>query len=472
MTSWLLGTSIFLIHLMGIVSAIMALMSSRTSQGAVAWIISLLTFPYVALPAYWFFGRPRFYGYVSARGQRDSVLRRVLVRYRANVEPYIAPSSNADIQAVEQLAMMPLTHGNHATLLIDGPATFESLFDGIERAEQYVLLQFFIVRNDALGQRLKSHLQRAAQRGVRVYFLYDEVGSRKLSDSYLNDLVNEGVAVSAFRSSRGLKHRFQLNFRNHRKVTVIDGREGWVGGFNVGVEYLGEEPRHGPWRDTHLLLEGPSVLGLQEAFWEDWHWATDEVISLNWMAEMSPSTDHHVVIVPSGPADRQDTASLLIQQVIHSAKQRLWVTSPYFVPDQGVQDALRLAAMRGVDVRVMIPERPDHLLVFLSAFSFLPDMLRAGVKIYRYLPGFLHQKVMLVDHEAATVGTVNLDNRSFRLNFEITAFIPSSNFAASVQVMLEKDFEQCRRVTIDEINQRSMWMKVVSRAAYLMAPVQ
>ncbi|MGQ7263063.1 cardiolipin synthase [Vreelandella sp. V005] len=472
MTSWLLGTSILLIHLLGIVSAIMALMSSRTSQGAVAWIISLLTFPYVALPAYWFFGRPRFYGYVSARGQRDTVLRRVLVRYRANIESFVAPSNNADIQAVEQLAMMPLTHGNHATLLIDGPATFESLFDGIDRAEQYVLIQFFIVRSDALGQRLKQHLQRAAQRGVRVYFLYDEVGSRKLNEGYLTDLTNDGVSVSAFRSSRGLKHRFQLNFRNHRKVTVIDGKEGWVGGFNIGVEYLGEDPRHGAWRDTHLKLEGPSVLGLQEAFWEDWHWATDEVISLNWMAETSASTNHHVVIVPSGPADRQDTASLLVQQVIHSAKQRLWVTSPYFVPDQGVQDALRLAAMRGVDVRVMIPERPDHLLVFLSAFSFLPDMLRAGVKIYRYLPGFLHQKVILIDNDAATVGTVNLDNRSFRLNFEITAFIPSQAFAASVETMLENDFAQCRRVSIDEINQRSLWLKVVSRAAYLMAPVQ
>ncbi|WP_235042256.1 cardiolipin synthase [Vreelandella profundi] len=472
MASWLLGTSILLIHLLGIVSAIMALMSSRTSQGAVAWIISLLTFPYVALPAYWFFGRPRFYGYVSARGQRDTVLRRILVRYRANVQPYVAPSSNADIQAVEQLAMMPLTRGNRATLLVDGQATFESLFEGIDRAEDYVLIQFFIVRNDALGQRLLSHLQRAAKRGVRVYFLYDEVGSRKLNEGYLGDLTREGASVSAFRSSRGFKHRFQLNFRNHRKVTVVDGKEGWVGGLNVGIEYLGEDPRQGAWRDTHLKLQGPSVLGLQEAFWEDWHWATDEVISLNWIADTSSSTDHHVVIVPSGPADRQDTASLLVQQVIHSAKQRLWVTSPYFVPDQGVQDALRLAAMRGVDVRVMIPERPDHLLVFLSAFSFLPDMLRAGVKIYRYLPGFLHQKVMLVDDEAATVGTINLDNRSFRLNFEITAFIPSPEFAASVAVMLENDFEQCRRVTMDEINQRSMWMKVVSRAAYLTAPVQ
>ncbi|AZM95968.1 cardiolipin synthase [Vreelandella venusta] len=472
MTSWLLGTSIMLIHLLGIVSAVMALMSSRTSQGAIAWIISLLTFPYVALPAYWFFGRPRFYGYVTARGERDNVLRRVLVRYRHNIKPHLSSPTSTDIQAVEQLAMMPLTNGNSADLLIDGEATFTSLFEGIDQAKSYLLLQFFIVRNDALGKRLQDHLIKAAQRGVRVYFLYDEVGSRKLDDSFLNEMIKAGVEVKAFRSSRGFKHRFQLNFRNHRKIAVVDGNKGWVGGFNVGVEYLGQNPRHGPWRDTHLALGGPCVLGLQEAFWEDWHWATGEVITLNWHADSHPQDDHHVVIVPSGPADKQDTASLLIQQLIHSANERLWVTSPYFVPDQGVQDALRLAAMRGVDVRVMIPERPDHLLVFLSAFSFLPDMLRAGVKIYRYLPGFLHQKVMLIDNNAATVGTINLDNRSFRLNFEITAFIPSTAFASKVHAMLEQDFAQCRRVTIDEISQRPMWKKVVSRAAYLTAPIQ
>ncbi|MGP8288961.1 cardiolipin synthase [Vreelandella zhanjiangensis] len=472
MASWLLGTGIMLIHLLGIVSAVMALMSSRTSQGAVAWIISLLTFPYVALPAYWFFGRPRFYGYVMARGERDTVLRRVLARYQESALPFLAPPTNSDTQAVEQLAMMPLTRGNNATLLIDGDATFDSLFEGIDRAEHYLLLQFFIVRDDALGRRLQKHLVDAARRGVRVYFLYDEIGSRKLGEGYLKDLSIEGVEVSAFRSSRGLKHRFQLNFRNHRKVAVVDGKRGWLGGFNVGIEYLGQNPRHGPWRDTHLMLEGPSVLGLQEAFWEDWHWATGEVASLNWQAESHPDHDQHVVIVPSGPADKQDTASLLIQQLIHSATHRLWVTSPYFVPDQGVQDALRLAAMRGVDVRVMIPERPDHLLVFLSAFAFLPDMLKAGVKIYRYLPGFLHQKVILIDNDAATVGTVNLDNRSFRLNFEITAFIPNPEFAEKVHTMLEQDLAQCRRVTIDEVQQRPLWKKVVSRAAYLMSPVQ
>ncbi|MWJ28225.1 cardiolipin synthase [Halomonas sp. ZH2S] len=472
MTSWLLGMGIMLVYLLGIFSALLALMSSRTSQGAIAWIISLLTIPYVAVPAYWFFGRPRFYGYVSARGERDTILRRVLTRYRKHSTPYLGSSTHSPaISVVEQLAMMPLTRGNRAELLIDGDATFASLFSGIDNAQDYVLLQFFIVRDDALGLKLKRHLQKAAERGVRVYFLYDEVGSHKLNESYLRDLSAAGVEVSSFRSSRGFKHRFQLNFRNHRKIAVMDGRQGWLGGFNVGVEYLGQHHRHGAWRDTHLKLEGPSVLGLQEAFWEDWHWARGEVISLAWQPKSTCAENQDVVIVPSGPADPQETASLLVQHAIHSARTSFWVTSPYFVPDQGVQDALRLAAMRGVDVRVMMPERPDHLLIFLSAFAFLPDMLRAGVKVYRYLPGFMHQKVMLIDNEIATIGTINLDNRSFRLNFEITAFIPDSKFASQVHLMLEEDFAQCREVKIEEMNARPLWKHLISRAAYLLAPV-
>lgn len=472
MTSWLIGLAIFVVYLLGIISAVLALMSSRTSQGAIAWIISLLSIPYVAVPAYWVFGRPRFYGYVSARGERDTVLRRVLARYRQQIEPYIAHVDDGGVRAVEQLAMMPLTGGNSTELLIDGQETFDSLFAGIDEAEEYVLIQFFIVRDDALGQQLRRHLDRAAGRGVRVYFLYDEIGSRKLGEGYLKELYEAGVAVSSFNSSRGIRHRFQLNFRNHRKILVVDGRIGWLGGFNVGVEYLGEHPRHGPWRDTHLKLIGPSVLGLQEAFWEDWHWATGEVLSLGWKPQQTCPDGRNVVIVPSGPADRQETASLLVQQAIHSATERLWVTSPYFVPDRGVQDALRLAAMRGVDVRIMIPERPDHLLVFLSAFSFLPDMLRAGVKVYRYQPGFLHQKVMLIDGHSATVGTVNLDNRSFRLNFEITAYVIDPRFAAEVRLMLQEDFANCRRISYDELRDRPLWRKVISRAAYLLSPIQ
>ncbi|ANF58247.1 cardiolipin synthase [Halotalea alkalilenta] len=474
MTAIIGGTLIVIIHVLGVFSAVTALMSSRTSQGAIAWMISLVTFPYVAVPAFWIFGRPRFYGYVSAREERDSELRRVLEGFGKRVEPFLPhlEAHNGRVRAVERLAMMPLTSGNRAELLIDGHASFKSMFDGLARATDYVLIQFFIVRNDRLGQELKRRLIACAERGVRICFIFDEIGSHKLPERYLSELRDAGVEVTPFGSSKGWPHRLQVNFRNHRKVLVVDGREGWVGGLNVGCEYLGEKPSVGAWRDTHLRLEGPSALGLQEAFWEDWYWATNEILALDWRPRAAEGSDQHVVVVPSGPADPLETAGLLIQNAIHTAKRRFWITSPYFVPDQSVQDALKLAALRGVDVRIMIPERPDHLLVYLSAFSFLGEMIQAGVEIHRYQPGFLHQKVMLIDDHTAAVGTVNLDNRSFRLNFEITGYVIDHRFAAEVEAMLAEDFAHCRRVSLGEITHRPLWRKLVSRAAYLASPIQ
>ena len=465
---------VIMIHVLGVLSGIMALMSSRTSQGAIAWLISLVTFPYLAIPAYWLLGRPRFYGYVNARGERDNVLRRERDSVRGHLglhrsRQYATPPR---ICAVERLSKTPLTAGNRAELLIDGAASFESMFAGLERAEDYVLIQFFIVRDDRLGRLLQQHLIDCAERGVRVCFIYDELGSHQLPDRYIRTLREAGVDIHRFGSSRGWRHRFQVNFRNHRKVLVVDGVEGWVGGLNVGVEYLGEKPSVGPWRDTHLYLRGPAALGLQEAFWEDWFWATGEILPLDWRPRQRDAQDRQVIIVPTGPADGQATASLLVQNAINMAHERFWISSPYFVPDEGVQDALKLAALRGVDVRVMIPERPDHLLVYLSAFSFLGEMIKAGVKIYRYLPGFLHQKVMLIDEHSATVGTVNLDNRSFRLNFEITAYVIDQGFAREVADMLTKDLSHCRQVGLDEIIHRPLWRKLVSRAAYLASPIQ
>ncbi|MFC0268433.1 cardiolipin synthase [Kushneria aurantia] len=472
MTALLGGLLIVCMHLLGMLSGIVALMSSRTSQGAVAWIISLITFPYVAIPAYWIFGRPRFYGYVNARGQRDTALRRVLDQFRSKVEPTFAYPDRAELRAVERLAMLPMTRDNRCELLINGHATFASLFDGLDQAQDYVLIQFFIIRDDALGTALQERLLACLQRGVAVYFLYDEIGCHAMPDRWFRRLREAGAHVHQFGSSRGWRHRFQVNFRNHRKIVVTDGRRGWVGGLNVGVEYRGESARHGFWRDTHLVVKGPAVLGLQESFWEDWYWAAGEILTLSWQPIPSRGGRQNVVVVPSGPADPLDTASLMIQHAINQASERFWITSPYFVPDQGVQDSLKLAALRGVDVRVMIPERPDHLLVFLSAFSFLGEMIRAGIKIYRYQPGFLHQKTMLIDSHSAAVGTVNLDNRSFRLNFEVTAWVADRGFAAEVATMLEEDFDNCRLVTLEEIQRRPLWHKLAARAAYLASPVQ
>jgi cardiolipin synthase A/B len=469
---YLLG-ALLLAHALGFVSSFDALMSTRTAPGAVAWIVSLNTFPYVAVPAYWVFGRTKFQGYVIGRQRGDTVLNNALHDKMALVHPYKVslPPGQRHVQAMERLAKMPMVGGNRVELLVDGEATFRSLFAGIEGAERYILVQFYIVRDDRVGRELKRLLEEKARAGVKVRFLYDEIGSYQLPRTYVQELAAAGVDVRPFHSTRGSGNRFQLNFRNHRKVVVVDGRLGWLGGLNVGDEYLGRDAQLGEWRDTHLLMEGPATICLQLSFVEDWHWASGEILQLDWVPSAVVGSGVPVLVLPSGPADRFETASLMVQHAINSATSRLWISSPYFVPDEGVIGALKLAALRGVDVRILIPERPDNPLTYFAAYAFIGPLLEVGVKVYRYQAGFLHGKAFLIDGLASAVGTVNLDNRSFRLNFEITAWVMDPDFASRVEAMFHTDFTRARLMTREEIEERSLWFRAASRGAYLTAPL-
>lgn len=465
-------------HTVGLVTSVVALMSARTSQGAIAWVISLNTLPYVAVPLYWILGQPRFQGYVSARRGHETRLRGALKGVPDKVEPFrrSLPQSRGGITAVERLARMPVLGGNETELLVDGDATFGSLFQGIERARDYVLAQFYTIQDDGIGGRFQRLLMRKAQEGVAVYLLHDKIGSRSLPGRYVDELTEAGVKVRTFRSSRAVirrrfRPRLQINFRNHRKVVIVDGDEGWLGGLNVSDAYLGLDPEIGPWRDTHLRVQGPAALGLQLAFLEDWHWTAEEVLELNWEPKAAPGADEPVLILPSGPADPLETASLMVHHAIHAARRRLWIASPYFVPEEGVLSALKLAALRGVDVRVLLPERADVPLVDLAKLAAVEPLLEVGVQVLQYTAGFMHTKAYLVDDRAAGVGTVNLDNRSFRLNFEITALLMDRAAVSRVDAMFREDFRHARLLEAEELAARSFWARAASRGALLLAPV-
>ena len=253
---------------------------------------------------------------------------------------------------------------------------------------------------------------------------------------------------------------------------VVDGKLAWVGGLNVGDEYLSRNPKIGPWRDTHVRIEGPAALGAQLAFAEDWHWAAGGRLDVRWVPVPSSAGNASVLILPSGPADTLETANLMYIHAINSARERIWIASPYFVPDKPVTDALQLAGLRGVDVRILIPDKPDNALVGLAAYSYVDDASRTGGKFYRYGPGFLHEKVMLIDHSTATVGTANFDNRSFRLNFEITAVVSDPAFAAEVERMFEADFARSRVMDPGEYDRKPWWFRFGVRLARLTGPVQ
>ncbi len=460
------------IHGLGAIASIHAVMKTRTSQGAIAWALALIAVPYLTLPLYVVFGRNRFLGYVDARreeGLRMAKLRASMAEASRDLSS-LPESARAEYGVFNHLARMPFTTGNEARLLIDGQATFEAIFAGIDAANRYVLLQFFIVHDDRIGRELKQKLLAKARQGVRIYFLYDEIGSHALPRRYVRALRQAGIQAFPFRSSRDFSTRFQINFRNHRKIVVVDGERAYVGGLNVGDEYLGRSDRFGHWRDTFAEVDGPAAKAAQLSFVDDWHWSTGEVPDLDWALGPKSAGGKAVLVLPTGPADELDSCSLFFAHAIHLAKQRVWITSPYFVPSPEIVLALQLAVLRGVDVRIILPCKPDHLIAWLAAYSYLKDVLPIGVKMYRYQDGFLHEKVLLVDDDLASVGTANLDLRSLRLQFEIGLIFADAQFAAQVRKMLEEDLARCRPLLLGEIADRSFAFKVAVQIARLLSP--
>jgi cardiolipin synthase len=470
----LITVALVLVYVMAIASALEAIMKARTSQGAVAWAISLLTLPYITVPLYLVFGRNRFDGYLEQRDEIEKESQRLIEQTSGLVENHIVPVSRDTplYASLFNLARMPATRGNRVELLVDGQQTFDSILAGLAGAEKFILFQFYIIREDELGRRLCRVLSERARKGVKVLLLYDEIGSRQFPRTRMcRQLQMTGVNVAPFNTTQGRRNRFQLNFRNHRKNVVVDGRYAWIGGHNVGDEYMGRKRRVGHWRDTHTRVEGPAVLGAMLAFATDWRWATRSRMNIEWELSAEHRGDSTVLVFPSDPASDYEETGLMYHQAISSSRRRIWIASPYFVPDSGIISALQLAALRDVDVRVLIPDNPDGPVVGMANWAYTRDLLPLGVKVYRYQSGFMHQKVLLVDDHIAGVGTANFDNRSFRLNFELTLLVYDPAFAKQVEDMLETDLANSRQVTMEEIEAKPFWFPFAMAVARLFSPV-
>ncbi|NNF58344.1 MAG: cardiolipin synthase [Rhodothermaceae bacterium] len=475
---WILGIGVPFLHVLGGLSAIDAVMKTRTPQGATAWAVSLVTFPYLALPLYWIFGRFKFDDYLERLSdfnqavdvQLTGAQTGPLANYLVNPKDRADLREQIELRGFRELATLPFTRGNGARLLVDGQATFEALFASIDAATTYVFAQFYIIHDDAIGTQFQQHLIDAAKRGVRVYLLYDAVGSYKLPGAYKRALEKAGVSVAEFSGNRSLWRRFRLNFRNHRKIVVVDGTQAFIGGLNVGDEYLGRDPEIGAWRDTHLAVEGPIVQGIQLSFLRDWYYGEEDVPEAHWTPTPSEQ-DQCALVLASGPADELETCGLLYTHAIESAEERVWLATPYFVPDGRVLGALQLAALRGVDVRVLMPRTSDSWMFKYVPYAYLPEVEQAGVQVWLYEEGFMHQKVLLVDDDYAAIGTANFDNRSFRLNFELTTLVNDAAFCGKVEAMLDRDFARATRLTGDDLNNQSALFRFATQGTRLLAPV-
>lgn len=475
---WILGIAVPLLQVVGVLSALDAVLHARTPQGSTAWVVALVLMPLVALPAYWAFGRSRFEGYVHDVRRFDAEVDARLKNGQDAIAAWALPEAAHDertageLRGFESLARLPFMRGNRLRLLVDGQATFEAIFAAIDRAEDYVLAQFYIVRDDALGRDFQRRLLAAAARGVRVRFIYDGVGSHKLPRRYVRTLREAGVEVHEFSGERSWLGRFRINFRNHRKIVVVDGRRAFVGGLNVGDEYLGLDPVLSPWRDTHLAVEGPVVQALQLSFARDWYYGRREIPDgLRWDLEAAAGSDQYALVVASGPADPFETAGLLYAQAITAAERRVWIASPYFVPDGMILGMLQAAALRGVDVRVLMPRMSDSWIFRFVPYAFFPAVKPFGVQVYLYEEGFMHQKVILIDDDYAAVGTANFDNRSFRLNFEVTVLAYDARFCADVEAMLVDDFARATRFTEADLAGKSFPFHLAAQGTRLLAPV-
>jgi cardiolipin synthase len=457
---WTISLIAPLLYLAAAFVAFQAIKRARTPQGAVGWTVFLFAWPILALPLYLLFGYARVQSYAEARREADMNLPD---GSGAAIPP--DPDDAARLAELRAVSLHPVTRGNAMTLLPEGQGAFEAMIGAVEGAERYVLVQFYILRDDNVGRRLGEALVAAKARGVKVRVICDGFGSFFLTRRYRRMLTDAGIETYVQRGPARPLGRMGLNFRNHRKIVVVDGRRAFTGGMNVGDEYLNE------FRDTQIEVRGPLVDQLQAQFLQDWFWVSGQRLDddLLWLPEPQPE-DMTGLVVGASPTDPHDNGALYFVALAQAAKRRLWIASPYFAPDPSVLAALKLAALRGVEVRILLPEVPDRWTPWIAAFAFFDEVRSAGCEIWRYQGRFMHQKVVLVDDDIVSVGTFNLDIRSCLLNFETTVVMRDTRAAAEVEAMLMADFDRSLQLGRDLPDQK-LWLRLAAPVARLMAPL-
>jgi len=362
---------------------------------------------------------------------------------------------------------------NKIELYFSGEEKFKALLDSISKAKEYIYLEYYIVRSDDIGRKLIDKLTEKAKEGLDVRFLYDAMGGRKLARNYFDGFKKAGGKVAVFFPALIPYLSIRINYRNHRKICIIDGKEAFVGGFNIGDEYLGLKKKFGFWRDTHIKIEGTAVKGLLWSFMRDWRFASkDRDFNLKFdFGSKEGSGKAGVQIVTSGPDSKWSSIKDGYFNMITKAKERIYIQTPYFIPDDSMYDALKVAGLSGKDVRVMIPCKPDHPFIYWAGLSYIGELLEAGVRFYTYENGFLHSKVLIMDDFVTSVGTANLDIRSFKLNFEVNAFIYDEEINRKMVQQFYKDLEYCKEITKEVYANRSNIVKIKESFSRLLSPI-
>lgn len=451
----------------------------KNATSAWAWLLVLFFIPILGFILYLIFGKPIYRHRIFTWDTKSRLgVKKAVNEQLISLEEKTFQFHHEEIEKYEDLIYMHLrnddaifTQDNDVEIFTDGHDKFNRLIGDLEHAKDHIHLQYYIVRADGLGERIAEVLMRKAKEGVDVRFLFDDLGSRRLSNKYVKRLRRAGIQVEAFFPSK-LMLNLKINYRNHRKLAIIDGKIGYIGGFNVGDEYLGKSPKFGYWRDTHLRVEGSAVHSMQTRFILDWNQASRDDIYYDeryYMAE--PVGNAGMQIVSSGPDQDWEQIKNGYIKMIMSAKEYVYIQTPYFIPDESLKDALQIAILSGVDVRIMIPNKPDHPFVYWATLSSSGELLNAGADIYIYQNGFMHAKTIVVDGKIASVGTANIDVRSFRLNFEVNAFIYDKKITKQLEQAFHEDIKLSTQMTKKLYAKRSIGIRFKESISRLISPV-
>ena len=474
----LIATSTTITHILEVLfvivwvsTIIVVITENRNPVKTLAWVMVLVFLPIIGFVLYLLFGMDMRKEKIIGRRSLSRLMKEPLLNYKDYTAPETPAAHEKLIRMMRQAAQAYLLAGNKVVPFTDFPALLHDMLRSIASAQHHVHVQFYIFMDDAVGRLLRDALVDKARQGVKVRLLYDDVGSWKAKNSFFRAMQQEGIEVYPFGEVKFAALTRRVNYRNHRKVVIVDGKVGYIGGMNIADRYY-RGLAWGKWRDTHIRIEGMAVNALQTSFFVDWYYASRILVSEPvYFPKVKQCGDTAMQIVTSYPMGEWKSIMQGLLQVIGQSRHYLYIQTPYFLPTEPILMALRNAALAGVDVRLMVPKRGDSLLADLASHSYYKEVMMAGVKIYEYEPGYLHAKVLIADDSFVTVGSTNMDFRSFEQNFEINAFIYDPEVVRAMKRIFMADQQQSTRIVPAEWKQRPLWNRFWESLVRLLSPL-
>lgn len=470
--TWFLVLAICLYFAIIIISVVVVLRENRNPIRALSWVIALIFLPGVGLIFYLFFGR-------SLRGEMLSQKNRRKLLH--SFEPYGVKLQETELRKEQKNLVMlgtqvsgyPLTYNNEVEIITDGATKFDNLKKDLLKASKSIYLQYYIFLDDKIGCEIAEILKRKSREGVEVKVIYDHVGSFSAKNRFFKDMRENGIEVHPFFRVNFPQFANRINWRNHRKIVVIDGEIGYIGGMNIADRYAyGNGKTKELWRDTHFRITGDIVESLLHSFLVDWNFRNKEPYFPTLpQHHQSVKNNTGIQLVTGGPISTWDNLSLMFLKAISSSKRLIWIQTPYFLPTDALLNALKAAALSNIDVRIMMPAHTDSLLLHYASFSYISQCLAAGIKIYLYKPGMLHAKSMVIDDDLVTAGSTNFDFRSFENNFECNLFIHDPDLNARMRDIFYQDMKECEKLKKEEWKKRPLGEKFLESILRLVSPI-